>query len=280
MPAAVDLLVVPWDSGIPAVRMGAGPRELIRAGLAEHLGASISEYAPGDSVFRGEVASAFHIQRWIASRVSASRETGSFPLVLAGNCMSAVGTFAGLRSRSRKVPGVCWFDAHADFNTPETSMSGFLDGMALATLTGRCWTALASAVPDFRPAPESSVVMFGTRDLDRAEERSLSASDINWPGAARKSSDAGRLSALRGKVGEVYLHVDLDVLDESVARVNQFACPGGLSVEQLLELITDIGENFHVGAAAITAWDPAFDPDRRVPEIARTIASAIVKTVS
>lgn len=283
MTVRVEALVIPFDSGFPGARMGAGPRELIREGIVDDLGAgtTVTEYAPGDERFRGEVASAFDIQRWLSGRVSACRERGAFPLVLAGNCSSAVGTFAGLRSRSRKVPGVCWFDAHGDFNTPETTESGFLDGMALATLTGRCWTRLTRLIPDFRPADDASVLMFGTRDLDTAERKALSASRIHWASSRRDSvSDSERLLALRKDVGEVYLHIDLDVLDESVARVNQFACPGGMTLERVLDLVREIGASFHIGAAALTAWDPSYDADRRVPPIARSIAKAILKTLT
>ena len=283
MTVRVEALVIPFDSGFQGLRMGAGPRELIRTGFADNLGAgaTITEYAPGDERFRGEIASAFDIQRWLSVRVSGCRERGAFPLVLAGNCSTSVGTFAGLRSRSRKVPGVCWFDAHGDFNTPETSESGFLDGMALATLTGRCWTTLTRLVPDFRPADDASILMFGTRDLDTAERNALSASRIHWPSSSRDSvSDSERLLALRENVGEVYLHIDLDVLDESVARVNQYACPGGMSVERVLDLIRAIGASFHIGAAALTAWDPSYDPTGRVPPIAGSIVTAILKTLS
>lgn len=282
MPVNVEMLVVPYDSGLVDVRMGRGPRELIRAGIASELGpdAVCTEYAPSDGSFRGEVASAIDIQRWLATRVSGCRGRGAFPLVLAGNCMTAVGTFAGLRSRSRKVPGVCWFDAHGDFNTPETSESGFLDGMALAALTGRCWTRLTKSVPDFHPVPDPLVLMFGTRQLDSLERKALKASGIWPPGGGRQASDSERLAALRGNVGEVYLHIDLDVLDESVARVNQFAAPDGLTTERLLELIREIGANFHIGAAALTAWDPSWDAEHRVPPIARAIVATIVKSLS
>src|SRR5213076_1024078 len=125
-------------------------------------------------------ASALEIQRWLATSVAAARRGGAFPIVLAGNCMASVGVFAGLRARSRKVPAVCWFDAHADFNTPETTESGFLDGMALATLTGRCWQSLTKSVPDFRPIPESQVLLFGTRNVVTFERKALEASEIHW----------------------------------------------------------------------------------------------------
>jgi arginase len=263
--------------------MGAGPESLVRAGIFEGLGTTVSltRFSGASDAFRGEIASAMEIQRWLATQVAAARSHGAFPFVLAGNCMASVGIFAGLRARSRKVPAVCWFDAQGDFNTPETTESGFLDGMALATLTGRCWTQLTRSIPDFRPAPESAVVMFGTRALDAAERTLLLASDIHWP---RQPHDAvlndERLHALRSRFGEVYLHIDLDVLDESEGRVNEYACPGGLTREQLLDQIRTIGANFHVGAAALTAYDPACDADGRIPPIARDVVTAIVGSLS
>lgn len=277
---ALRALVVPYDSGFRAERMGAGPERLIKAGVLDGLGqpAPISTFASQRSEFRGEIASALEIQRWLAGRVAECRASGEFPLVFAGNCMAAVGLYAGLRSRSRRVPGVCWFDAHGDFNTPETTESGFLDGMALAMLTGRCWKQAAKAIPDFRPATDAAVMMFGTRSLDAAERKALAASEINWPRAPRYGggdSSAERLDALRGRVGEVYLHIDLDVLDESEGRANQFACAGGLTGARLVELVRLIGSSFHVGAAAITAYDPACDAEGKIPPIVQDVVEAI-----
>src|SRR5258705_6309805 len=279
-------MVVPYDSGLREVRMGAGPERLVAAGLLDGLAArnssvAIERFASARGDAPGEVSSAFEIQRWLAGRVSACRQAGAFPLVLAGNCMVSVGAFAGLRSRSRRVPIVCWFDAHADFNTPETTASGFLDGMALATLTGHCWTNLTRSVPDFRPAPESSVLMFGTRVLDPLERKALNASDIRWPATAHDAArNAETLRAMRKRAGEVYLHIDLDVLDETEGRANSFACGGGLSRAQLLEQVLVIGSNFHIGAAAITAYDPACDPDQRIPPIGREIVEALVQSLA
>ena len=67
--------------------------------------------------------------------------------MLAGNCNTALGSVAGLDHLDRT--GVVWFDAHGDFNTPETTVTGSFDGMALAMLTGRCWTGLYIACPAF-----------------------------------------------------------------------------------------------------------------------------------
>jgi arginase len=282
----LNALVVPYDSGLHGARMGAGPTRLVESGIFDGLRSrsmevTIAQYVAQEGEPRGEIASALDIQRWLAVRVAACRGEGFFPLVLAGNCMSAVGTFAGLRSRSRKVPGVCWFDAHGDFNTPETTESGFLDGMALATLTGRCWTQLTKSIPDFRPAPEASVLMFGTRSLDPIERKALSASGIHWPRTRRDADlDPEKLGALRNQFGEVYLHIDLDVLDEREGRANQFACAGGLTRAELLDTVRTIGASFHIGAAALTAYDPSCDPEGRIPPIAREIVEVIAESLT
>ena len=70
-----------------------------------------------------------------------------FPVVLAGNCNSYVGTLAGLETDRA---GVSWFDAHGDFNTPETTTTGFLDGMGLAMASGRCWKAMPETIAWFQ----------------------------------------------------------------------------------------------------------------------------------
>src|SRR5439155_21217551 len=90
--------------------------------------------------------------RRIAVAVRAVRAAGQFPVVLSGNCNSAVGTLSGLTPARRAV---FWFDAHGDCNTPDTTATGFLDGMGLATVLGLCWYQLAASVPGYHPvSPE------------------------------------------------------------------------------------------------------------------------------
>lgn len=273
-------LVVSYDSGFRDQRMGAGPEHLVSSGLFDELAptveVTVERFIAADDRQRAEVESAVEIAQWLARRVAAARREGAFPLVLAGNCSSALGVVAGLQSRSRRVPGVCWFDAHADFNTPETSESGFFDGMALATLTGRCWKRLAQQVPDSRPIPDTQVLLFGARDVDAAERKALDASDVvRIPVDSEPAAATQTLGKLRDRFGEVYLHIDLDVLDPSEARVNPFATPGGYSRTTLIQLIEEIGSTFHVGAAALTAYDPSCDQVDRVPAIARQIVASI-----
>lgn len=201
-----------------------------------------------------------------------------FPIVLAGNCNSCLGTLAGI---GQSQVGVVWFDAHGDFNTPETTLSGFLDGMGLAMATGRCWQALLGTIPGFHPIPETNVVHIGARDLDPEEERLLQQSEVEM---IRLGEDANRvhkaielsLDKLREKVTKVYVHVDMDILDPGEAIANHLAVPGGLSVNAVEKIIGMVKDKFEVSAAAITCLEPEYDKDNKAVDAGIRIARALV----
>src|SRR3954463_7128726 len=200
----IQLLVVPYDSANRGARMGAGPEALLAAGLPQALRdaghrvhVKLAEL-PADS-WKAEISTAFELMRMISIAVRGAREANRLPIVLAGNCNTAVGTLAGLGTVST---GVIWFDAHADFNTPETSASGFLDGTAVAILTGRCWTTIAATVPGFIPLPDDRVCLVGTRDIDSLERGLLDESSVQVV-APRKLG-----SSLRQTLNAIAEHVD------------------------------------------------------------------------
>ena len=89
------------------------------------------------------------------------------PLILAGDCLTALGAVVGLQRRHRDV-SVIWLDAHGDFNTPAISTSGYLAGMSLAMLTGRAPEPIAERL-GLRPVPDDHTVLVDARDLDPAE---------------------------------------------------------------------------------------------------------------
>jgi arginase len=214
-----------------------------------------------------EVGCAFSLAAQIADQVRQARAARAFPVVLAGNCISALGTVAGLDAQT---PGVLWLDTHGDLNTPETTLSGFLDGMAVAALTGRCWTSMAAGIPGFRAVADQHVVLAGTRELDPAEESLLSACAITrWP------LRAPGMPSLPPSTDALYIHVDLDVLDAGlVGPANGYASVGGCSVPEVVQLVAALGASAPVHALGITAYDPACDPAQRVPAAAAAIALA------
>jgi arginase len=267
--------------------MGRGPGHLLQSGLATHiarLGHAVYVHSIEVDGSRppAEIRTAFEIDRLVAERVRVAREEGALPVVLAGNCNTSLGTVSGLGAAD---VGVIWFDSHADLNTPETTVTGFLDGMALAALTGRCWSSLSASIPGFQPVSEERVVLVGARDLDPAESDSLQRSGIRHvPVSSIRKSGSSRalapvLDRLRGETRRLYLHVDLDVLDPSEGRVNEFAAPAGLTADEVCEAIAAAGRQLTIAGAAITAYDPAFDLDGGASRAAFRIIESLLQAV-
>lgn len=262
----VQIIQVPYDSGHRGVRMGRGPEHFIHHGIDQMLRARGHEVhvdtIEASIPFRAEIATAFELNRSLAEHVRAALTRRSFPLVLSGNCNSCLGTLAGINSSH---VGIVWFDGHGDFNTPETTVGGFLDGMGLATATGRCWKTMATGIPGFRPVPETNVALVGARDFDPQERELLEGSRITLVTAESIRRNGVRVSlepALAAlSIQSVYLHVDLDVLDPEEAVANEFAPSDGLTVDQLEEAIRMIGERFMISAGAIAAYDPGYDEE-------------------
>ena len=254
-----QIIQVPYDSGRKNVGMGKGPAHFVRHGLDSLPKVRVAcvevEELPS------ELGTTFRVLSSLTEYVRAAVESNRFPLVLAGNCITAVGTLAGLSTES----AIVWLDAHADFNTPETTVTGFVDGMALAMATGHCWQNLTGSIRGFRAVLDKNVVLIGARDLDPEERTLLERSAITSldTTAIRKRGVKGALSpALEDlAAGQVYLHIDLDVLDATEATVNQYSSTGGLTLAELLEAVRVVAEARPIAAAAITAYDPLHDKD-------------------
>ncbi|HET7463485.1 MAG TPA: arginase family protein [Longimicrobium sp.] len=280
----IDLIQVPYDSGHRDARMGAGPGHLVANGAVERLrqaGAEVRETAIGlEAGFTAEVRAAFDLARATAFAVRVARGRGSLPVVLAGNCISAVGTLAAL---PHPATGVVWLDAHADLNTPETTTSGMVDGTALSTVLGRCWTGMTSRVDGFTAIPEEHVLLAGVRDLDPPEQYYLERSRVLVAGpesVRSRTALAERLDTLASRVEGVYLHVDLDVHDPAEGRANAFAAPGGLTADEVRALIAEVAARIPITAAAITAYDPSHDEDGRVLAIALDLLQTIAEAAA
>jgi arginase len=280
----IEIIIVPYDSGRRGFRMGAGPERLIAYGLEETLRATGCESAVATielaDGFAAEIAAAFELNRLLARRVRAAIAEKNFPLVCAGNCNSTLGTIAGTGDENI---GLVWFDAHGDFNTPETTESGFFDGMGLATIAGRCWQNMAVSVPGFRPIAGRRIVHIAARDVSAVESELMADASVRVVGAAiiRGSEMAAiepALAALRKEVETVHIHLDLDVLDPEEAPANEFAVAGGLSVGQAEAAIRMIKSRFAISSATIASYDPAVDPDGRTAKAALRLVTAIIGT--
>lgn len=283
----ISTLIVPYELGRLREGVGCGPEDLLGHGAEAALGSAgatvHTRLIELDDRFNvtgsGEEDAVFELIRLVAEGVRVARHEGAFPVVLSGSCFSAVGVVAGL---DEPAPGVVWFDAHADFNEPATTTSGYIDGMGVAILTGSAWQGMLATVPGASPVPESRVVLAGARDLDPPEEARLAASQIVHLRADRLRSPSAVVEAVHritpGVTG-LYIHLDLDVLDSSVAPVNVYHSANGPDADQLNALVATLIETFPVRVFYLGTYDPAFDPEDRVPPIAlrilRTIASSL-----
>jgi arginase len=267
------LIVVPYELGRLRDGVGMGPDRLLEAGAEEALAASGAavrrELVEIDRSFNetgsGEVDACFELIRHVARQVQQAVMADELPVVLSGSCFVGVGIVAGLAERS---PAVVWLDAHSDFNSPDTSIEGYFDGMGLAVLTGSAWQGMLATVPGARPIPESAVVLAGARSFDAPEVARLRDSDVVHVPPDELSELAEAVAAITPAPTGIYLHVDLDVLDLSVARVNVYGAPGGPAAEELCRLVDAVCATSPLRAMSLTAYDPGFDPDGRVPPIA------------
>jgi arginase len=269
----ISLVTAPYQLGHEGVSVGAGPDRLLDEGAADALEAAgheveVVRVAPR-AESTNEIGAAFEIVRRVSEAVSRAVEDGAYPIVLSGNCLSSIGIVAGLG----QDVGIVWLDAHADFNTPESSGSGFADGMGLAVVTGSSWDTLRSTVPGYRIVPEENAVLVGIRDVDDGEQERLGVSPLQVvaPGADAEPA----LDALRGRIQDVYLHIDMDVLDPSEGQANHFAAPGGLTADAVEQVVSAVTGRLNVRAAALTSYDPAADTDGRIPAIANRLLTRI-----
>jgi arginase len=275
------LIASPYHDGLESVDRGRGPTRLLDAARAS--GALAAPERPVSVEIAGpvdpaspEVARVFALSRRLAERVRSAITDGAFPVVLAGDCNSCLGTVAGCGTNGL---GVVWFDAHADFDSPEDSRSGSLDGMGLAILTGRGWQAMRETVPGLAPIDEDHVVLAAVRDLDPAQRDRLRGSRIRSLEGNNFSQADFRvaLDDLHDRAGRVYLHIDLDSLDPSEGIANQYSAPGGLTCVQLLAGVADVFDRFDVVAASITAYNPDSDTDGGMAATATRLLAAVAE---
>ncbi len=268
--AARRVFALPYDSGHKGVRMGAGPLRL------RDLFDDVEEIdVPGE--WRAEIRTSFVLYGLLAARVRDAAHECAMPIVLSGNCGACAGTVAGLGTEGL---GVIWLDAHGDLMTPDTTTSGFLDGMALSIVTGQCWRALTQSVIGLDPIPPQRAIHIGGRDWSEGEIDSGRASGVAIVEAAafRKDHDRAIESAietLARTCDRVVFHVDLDVIDRSFGAANQYASPGGLSPRDVIAIVGTVQRCMDIAAVNFASYDPSFDAEGGIVRAVTDIMAAI-----
>lgn len=262
----VHVLGIPMDLGSGRRGVDMGPSAIRIAGLADRLGElghtvvdegdldikNIEQLKVGDSRarFLAEIA---RVSRRLCIRIERLVDRGRFPLVLGGDHSISVGTVAGIaraaRRKGKKV-GLLWIDAHGDINTPETSPSGNIHGMPVASLLGEGPAELTAMGGKGRKVDPRNVALVGIRSLDDGEKVRLkrfgvqvhTMSDVDRHGIHRIMKKA----LARVTDGTDYVHVsfDLDAVDPTVAPGVGTPVKGGLDYREahlIMELLHDSG---------------------------------------
>ena len=183
-------------------------------------------------------------------QVDDALDGGRIPVLLAGDCSIGITTLPSALRHGQGIK-VLWLDAHADYNTPTTTTSGYLGGMALAGACGEWDAGLTDTIASDR------VVLAGVRDLDDGERDLLGASGVTVIGASNVETLVAVKNALDG--APVYVHLDLDVIDPEHFPA-QFPSPGGLHPEKLYDLAEAVVEDCELVGLEITAFEAPDDP--------------------
>nr|WP_274636412.1 arginase family protein [Microbacterium bovistercoris] len=186
--------------------------------------------------------------RALAARLDAVLATGAFPTTVVPRCAAALATLPVL-ARHRPDAVVIWADAHADLNTPQSSRTGYLGGMALSGPLG-LWDSGHGA-----GLAAANAILLGARDLDPAERALVDDGAIALippgPDIARRLT-----AAVAGR--PVYLHLDCDVLEPGLIPTD-YRVTGGLSLADLRDVATVLASSCLVGVE-LGEFESALDP--------------------
>jgi len=227
--------------------------QLEELGLGSHV-ANRPALGIGD-----QIATISPLLRGLSNLVCDAVRSGERPVSISGDCCSAIGVLAGLR-RAGADPTLIWFDAHGDFNTWETSPSGFLGGMPLAMIVGRGEQRLAEAA-GLVSLSERQVILTDARDLDPGEREALARSSVRHVGDVR--------TLLEGDLpeGPLYVHFDTDVVSPVDAPAQNYLAQGGPSASELAEVFARLARTARVVAVSVSSWNPNLDEDGRTKRV-------------
>lgn len=298
----IRVLGVPTDFGTDRRGVDMGPSAIRYAGLIEELNAITDQCIDAGNINHVQFSSPHDHDTddttdWVTRTAAVSKETASwvqnclnnedFPVVLGGDHSITIGTLTGTSANA--TTGVIWLDAHADFNTPETSPTGNIHGMPLAAVLGRGsfdqydW----ATAPNI---PESNIVWVGLRDLDPAERTAIKSSDataftmsdIDNRGISSVITEA--LETASENVDAFHVSLDMDFLDPNEAPGVGTPVQGGVTYREahlVLEQIASFdAEHELLRSLDLVEVNPILDNRNKTAKLATELtASALGKRI-
>ena len=284
----IEIVTVPYRYDEREEGLGAGPGALLKAGLAKRLAASGITVAevheanlPDDEREPGRTAvNIGRLGAHTAELVAAGRRRGRAVLVLAGDDTAAIGVVSGVQqahSAAARI-GLVWFDAHGDFNTPETSFSGILAGMPVAILAGLAGPLWREAAGLVAPIPTDRMLLAGIRELDEREAdllRSTAARILTTEDLAADGTFAEAADRLAQRCDALCVHLDLDLLDPRYVPSASTPSAGGPSVSGAARAVAAALRTGKVATLCLTSLNPGAGPrGQRSLESARDLLTA------
>lgn len=297
--SAVALLGVPVQAGTTRPGCLMGPAALRTAGLAadlESLGCTVRDH--GDLVPERAFASAVgadydprlrnmaEIIDWtraLSTRVLGLLQGGELPIVMGGDHSLSMGSVDGVARHCRDTGRelfVLWLDAHADFNTPETTPSGNMHGMPLAALCGEVGLDIIFAEGRAALSP-ANVHLFGIRSVDWGERtllarRGVDVVDMRLIDELGVAVPLRRiLDKVRARNGVLHVSLDVDFLDPAVAPGVGTTVPGGATYREahlIMEIIHDSGL---LGSLDLVELNPFLDERGRSALVLTDLVSSL-----
>ncbi len=287
----ISILGIPMDLGAGRRGVDMGASALRNAQLAYHLrelGHTVSDLGDihipiPESLDKYEDQGLTFLEQVLAACSSAYQQlsvlpANTFPIALGGDHSVSMGTVAGAAQGKRT--GIIWVDAHADFNTPESSPSGNIHGMPVAHLTGLGDPRLSGIAPNWHARPED-IAMIGLRSVD-AHEREL-VREAGIAAYTMKDVDQKGITYLYEEIMERMSHVerlhvsyDADALDPSVCPGVGTPVPGGLTYREghlLMELLSESGR---VTSLDLVEVNPVLDVRNHTAEVMVGMAASLL----
>ncbi|KAJ5391783.1 hypothetical protein N7509_007273 [Penicillium cosmopolitanum] len=273
MATSITIIFSPYHVGLRDHRVGNGPHRIRSLGVTDELEKMgvrihITEIEPVDN-YEGEIGRSFEVMRRISKAVTAAVSNNSFPLILSGNCMASAAVACGL---GIKDLAFIYFDAHDDLDSPEVNENGYFDAMGLSMLRGESWNTLMKTVPGYEPFAYDRFLYCGLRDQSEVQRQRVIDAGMHsvWGKIERKVDFAKELEAQLDKFSynQALVHLDLDVLDESYGKVNDFPSPGGLFEDELVACMGMLPNKAVPKSLTVCSFDPNSGDGDKIAHIA------------
>jgi len=222
----------------------------------------------------------------LAETVKYVLHNNKFPIVLGGDCSIVIGNVLALRHLGRY--GLFFIDGHADFYQPEESPTGEVADMDLAIVSGYGPDILTN-IEDLKPlVMEQDIVVFGYRDKTQSAQygcqdiknttimNTIELTDVQRLGLKNAASSAIE-KFLKNELSGFWIHLDVDVLNDSIMPAVDYRLPGGITFSQLSDLLRLLLTSKKAVGISITIFNPTLDKDG---SITRNLVSSIVRGLS